>query len=122
MTMSWPGWMLRGLGSVAVLGAVLVGLTLTASAVGAEPREMAIIETRATLEEESDEGVNGALRKALEKALRGAAAMGLERVQVKGAYRGPGFVMVQILAISEGDESAMGEATELRPVRRIHPR
>jgi hypothetical protein len=122
MTMSWPGRMLRGLGSVAVLGAVLVGLTLAPSAVGAEPREMAIIETRATLEEDSEEGVNGALRKALEKAIRGAAAMGLERVQVKGAYRGPGFVMVQILAISEADESAMNDGRPFRPAGRIGTR
>jgi hypothetical protein len=122
MTMSWSGRMLRGLGSVAVLGAVLVGLTLAPSAVGAEPREMAIIETRATLEEDSEEGVNGALRKALEKAIRGAAAMGLERVQVKGAYRGPGFVMVQILAISEADESAMNDGRPFRPAGRIGTR
>jgi hypothetical protein len=120
---NWPGRMLRGLGSVTVLWAVLVGLVLTASPVGAEPREMAIIETRAPVEEDSDEGVNGALRRALEKAIRGAAAMGLDKVQIKGAYRGPGFVTVQILAISEADESAMMDGGKpFRPAGRIETR
>jgi len=119
---NWPGWVLRGLRSVTVLAAVLVGLVLTALPVGAEPREMAIIETRAPVEEDSDEGVNGALRRALEKAIRGAAAMGLDKVQIKGAYRGPGFVMVQILAISEADESAMNDGRPFRQAGRIGTR
>src|SRR4029453_3581191 len=119
---NWPGWLLRGLGSVTVLAAVLVGLVLTASPVWAEPREMAIIETRAPVEEDSDEGVNGALRKALEKAIRGAAAMGLAKGPIKGAHWGPGCATVQILAISEADESAMNDGRPFRPAGRTEAR
>ena len=47
-------------------------------------------------------GVNAALRKALERAIRGASAMGLEQVKINGAFRAPGFVVVQILATPTG--------------------
>jgi len=108
----------RGMGLGIVLGAAaFMGLgPLAPSPVWAEP-EMAIIETRAALEEESSDGVNAALRKALEKAIRGAAAMGLGQVRINGAYRGPSFVVVQILATTETGEGVtsgtprIGEAT-----------
>lgn len=113
---TWPR-AFRGMGLGAVLGAAaFMGLgPLASPPVWAEP-EMAIIETRANLEEESSDGVNAALRKALEKAIRGAAAMGLGQVRINGAYRGPSFVVIQILATpeTEGETSAgprVGEAT-----------
>jgi hypothetical protein len=74
----------------------------------AEPADMAVIETRAPLEDQSEGGINAALKKALEKAIRGAAAMGLGQVQVSGAYRGAGFVAVQVLATTP-DEAAWSD-------------
>jgi hypothetical protein len=79
------------------------------SSVWAEPNEMAVIETRASLEDESSDGINAALRKALEKAIRGAAAMGLGQARITGAYRGPSFVVIQILATSETEEGAKAD-------------
>ncbi len=99
----------RRMARVAMMGTVLVAAlgwtVLTASPAWAEPGEMAVIETRAPLEDQSDSGINAALKKALEKAIRGAAAMGLGQVQVSGAYRGAGFVAVQVLA-TVPDETA----------------
>lgn len=91
-----------------VLGAALGWTVLMAPSAWAEPGDMAVIETRAPLEDQSDSGINAALKKALEKAVRGAAAMGLGQVQVSGAYRGAGFVAVQVLATTP-DEAAWSD-------------
>jgi hypothetical protein len=88
-----------------VLGAALGWTALTAPPAWAEPGDMAVIETRAPLEDQSESAMNAALKKALEKAIRGAAAMGLGQVEVSGAYRGAGFVAVQVLATTP-DEAA----------------
>jgi hypothetical protein len=98
-------------GLAVVLGAAaLLALgPMAPSSVWAEPSEMAVIETRASLEDESSDGINAALRKALEKAIRGAAAMGLGQARITGAYRGPSFVVIQILATSETEEGAKAD-------------
>ena len=88
-----------------VLGVALGWAVLMAPSAWAEAGDMAVIETRAPLEDQSDSAINAALKKALEKAIRGAAAMGLGQVEVSGAYRGAGFVAVQVLATTP-DESA----------------
>lgn len=108
---SWRRHVYRALMVGTVLGAAL-GLTgLTARPAWAERGEMAMIETRAPLEDQTESGLNAALKKALEKAIRGAAAMGLGQVQVSGAYRGAGFVAVQVLATTP-DETADLDASE----------
>lgn len=110
---TWPrqGWDRVGLASV--LGAALMGVALMAPSVrAAETEEMAVIETRAAIEEDTEGGVNTALKKALERAIRGAAAMGLGQVQVKGAFRAPGYVVVQIVATTEGGATSRPPAPE----------
>jgi hypothetical protein len=87
----------------AALGTAFMAMLLMAPSVWADPGEMAVIETRAPLEDDSDDGINAALKKALERAIRGAAAMGLGSVQISGAYRGPSYVAVQILATVAGE-------------------
>jgi len=99
----------------AVLGAALMAMLLMAPSAWAAPTEMAMIETRAALESDSDDGINAALKKALERAVRGAAAMGLGTVQISGAYRGPGYVVVQILATVAGETEEPDGTPEPRP-------
>ncbi|HKZ06237.1 MAG TPA: hypothetical protein VJU81_12270 [Methylomirabilota bacterium] len=108
---TWPRQAWNTLRLATVLGAALMGVALVTPSVRAETadkvdtadkEEMAVIETRASIEEDSDGGVNAALKKALERAIRGASAMGLEQVQINGAFRAPGFVVVQILATPTG--------------------
>ena len=108
---TWPRRAFRAMGLGVVLGAAaFMGLgPLAPPPVWAGP-EMAIIETRANFEEESSDGVNAALRKALEKAIRGAAAMGLGQVRISDAYRGPSFVVIQILATTETEEGVTSGA------------
>jgi hypothetical protein len=110
---TWPRQVFRNVKMAAVLGAALMGILLVAPSVWAEPGEMAVIETRAPLEDDSDSGINAALKKALEKAIRGAAAMGLGQVQISGAYRGPSYVVVQILASTQAEEGAKSDGREL---------
>jgi hypothetical protein len=106
---TWPrqGWDTVRLATV--LGAALMGVALVAPSVRADTEEMAVIETRASIDEDTDGGVNAALRKALERAIRGAAAMGLEQVQINGAFRAPGYVVVQILATPSGRATSRGD-------------
>ena len=113
---TWPrqGW--ERVKWAAVLGAALMGVALMAPSARADTEEMAVIETRAAIEADSDDGVNAALRKALERAIRGAAAMGLGQVQVNGAFRAPGYVVVQILARPD-DGSTSGDESLRRPSR-----
>jgi hypothetical protein len=109
---NWPRQVYRAIVVATGLGAALMGMVLMAPSAWAEPGEMAVIETRAPLEDESDSGINAALKKALEKAIRGAAAMGLGQVQLSGAYRGPSYVVVQILATTPTEEGAQGDGPE----------
>ena len=59
---------------------------------------MAAIETVQALEDESDEAVDAAIERAVQAAVRGALAMGLPQVELRGARLLPGAVSVQILA------------------------
>jgi hypothetical protein len=108
---TWRKRMYRAVMVGTVLGAALGWTVLTAPPACAAPGEMAMIETRAPLTDQSDSGINAALKNALERAIRGAAAMGLGQVQVSGAYRGNGFVAVQVLATTP-DEAASGGPAE----------
>jgi len=85
--------------------ALLVVLMSTSPVVA----EMAMIETTATLNEHSNEGVKTAVVTAVEKAVRGAQAMGLSRVAVNGVRVLPRMVIVQILATDSATESAPDE-------------
>ena len=59
---------------------------------------MAAIETVQTVEDESDEGVRAAIERAVQAAVTGAVAMGLPRVELRGARILRGAVAVQIIA------------------------
>lgn len=100
---NWPRQGVREMTLAAVLGTALMAMLLMAPSVWAAPSDLAVIETRAALENDSDDGIDAALKRALEQAIRGAAAMGLGTVQLSGAYRGPGYVVVQILATVAGE-------------------
>jgi|RhiMetdeSRZDD1v2_1073273.scaffolds.fasta_scaffold46688_3 hypothetical protein len=112
---NWPRQGVRTMTLAAVLGAALMALLLMAPSAWAAPTEMAVIETRAVLESDSDDGIDAALKKALERAVRGAAAMGLGTVQISGAYRGPGYVVVQILATVAGETDESDGTAPPRP-------
>lgn len=112
---NWPRQGVRTMTLAAVLGAALMAMLLMAPSAWAAPTEMAVIETRAVLESDSDDGIDAALKKALERAVRGAAAMGLGTVQISGAYRGPGYVVVQILATVAGETDEPDGTTPPRP-------
>ncbi len=71
--------------------------------------EMAMIETTATLNEQSNEGVKTAVATAVETAVRGARAMGLSRVALNGVRVLPRMVIVQILATDSATQSAPDE-------------
>lgn len=112
---NWPRQGVRTMTLAAVLGAALMAMLLMAPSAWAAPTEMAVIETRAVLESDSDDGIDAALKKALERAVRGAAAMGLGTVQISGAYRGPGYVVVQILATVAGETDEPDGTAQPRP-------
>lgn len=113
---TWPRQGVRAMTMAAVLGTALMTMLFMAPSVWAAPSEMAVIETRAVLESDSDDGIDAALKKALEQAIRGAAAMGLGAVQISGAYRGPGYVVVQILATTPGEAEGSEGSTEPGPM------
>ena len=64
------------------------------------PGEMAAIEATAPLDDASpsDEAVKAAIAAAVQKAARGAIAMGLPWLHIQAAYVRPGYVGVQVLA------------------------
>ena len=72
---------------------------------------MAVIETVHALEDESDEAVEGAIQRAVQAAVRGALAMGLPRVELRGARVLRGAVSVQILARDAESGEAEHEST-----------
>ena len=112
---NWPRQDARTMTLTAILGTALMAMLGMAPPAWAAPSEMAMIETRAALDNDSDDGIDAALKKALERAIRGAAAMGLGTVQISGAYRGPGYVVVQILATVAGETEEPDGALEPRP-------
>lgn len=64
------------------------------------PTEIAAIEATAPLDDSSEEAVKAAIVIAVQKAARGALAMGLPWVHVQGAYVRPGYVGVQVVAMA----------------------
>jgi hypothetical protein len=67
------------------------------------PGEMAAIEATAPLDDPSpsEEAVKAAIAAAVQKAARGAVAMGLPWLHVQAAYVRPGYVGVQVLAVAK---------------------
>lgn len=114
---AWSRHAIRRRGGSILLGAVLMGVALMAPSAWAEPGALAVIETRAFLEEDSDAGINAALKNALDRAMRGAAAMGLSRVEVSGAYRGPDFVVIRILATTPTEDAARSDRPRIGEAR-----
>ncbi|HUM14758.1 MAG TPA: hypothetical protein VL086_03630 [Candidatus Nitrosotalea sp.] len=90
--------MKRRMTSFATAGAIAV--TLLPLWGGWRPADaaMAAIETVRALEDESDEAVRAAVERAVQAAVRGAVAMGLPLVELRGARVLPGMVTVQVLA------------------------
>jgi hypothetical protein len=87
----------------AVLGGLLAGvLVVLAPAPGVA--ELAVIETSAPLTERSDTAIKDAVWKAVERAVRGAMAMGLPRVELRGARVFDDMVTVEIVATDSDDE------------------
>jgi hypothetical protein len=99
----------RGIISLTAAGAAAATLLwgALAPAVGA----MAAIETVQPLENDSDEAVEQAIQRAVQAAVRGALAMGLPRVELRGARVLRGAVSVQILARDAESEGAEHEST-----------
>ncbi len=92
--------------------AVTVGL-LAFSTVAPAQAQGAAIETTAPLADKSEASINAALDSALESAVRGAAAMGLTRVEILSVYVGDSFVAVQVIAAAQqapGSEGTSGQA------------
>ena len=73
------------------------------------PSEMAAIEATAPLDDPapSEEAVKAAIAAAVQKAARGAIAMGLPWLHVQAAYVRPGYVGVQVLAVARPSDDAL---------------
>jgi phage baseplate assembly protein W len=61
------------------------------------------------LDDESDEAVRAAIERAVQAAVRGAVAMGLPRVELRGARGARGTVTVQVLALEAEPEGPQDE-------------
>ena len=99
-----PGWAACALAvSLLALSAAMPGHAAAA------PREMAAIEATAPLDDPSpsEEAVKAALAVAVEKAARGAIAMGLPWLHVQSAYVRPGYVGVQVLAVAKPSDDEL---------------
>lgn len=84
-------------GLLRILTAVLLVLAVAAP-VGAT---VVKIETAAPLADQSEKSLDAALTQAVEKSIRGAAAMGLSMVWLDQAFVLPGRVVVRMLATDE---------------------
>jgi hypothetical protein len=84
--------------------AVAVALLLLPTVAPAQAQGAAI-ETTAPLADKSEASINAALDSALESAVRGAAAMGLTRVEILSVYVGDSFVAVQVIAAAQPPDS-----------------
>ena len=71
----------------------LIGVTASPALAG-----MAAIETTAPLKDESEASVKAAVNQAVEQAMQGAKAMGLPKIELRGARVVPGAVTVLIIA------------------------
>lgn len=87
---------------------------LALSTAGPAHGQVAIIAVTAALPDASEESINSALDSALESAVRGAAAMGLPRVEIHSVYVGDGYVALQVLAASQSPDAADTEGTSQR--------
>jgi hypothetical protein len=94
---------------------MLLGATIAiALLAGTSPPALAgaaLIETTAPLADRSEMSVKAAVVTAIDRAVRGAAAMGFDRFQLRDARIAGDEVSVQILAIDEGP----GDGAEARP-------
>lgn len=101
----------------------LVGITLAiglvASAPGPTHAGGALIETTAPLADRSEESLKAAVVAAIDKAVRGAAAMGFVWVQLRDAQVSEDEVAIQILATDE--EPGPVEEVEPGPVPDVSP-
>ena len=68
------------------------------------PTDMATIEATAPLAEPSEAGVKAAIAHAVQKAARGALAMGFTWLHVQNAYVRPGYVGVQVVAMTRAPD------------------
>src|SRR5262245_58554728 len=89
--------------------AVLLMVLVSASPVVAA---MAVIETAMKLDEHSNDGVKAAVVTAVETAARGAKAMGLSQITVRGVRVVQEMVIVQVLATDGTPVSAPDEEME----------
>jgi len=76
----------------------LMALALVGVSAARTEAAMAAIETTAALEDQSDEGIRAAVERAVQSAVRGAVAMGMPHVELRGARVLRDSVIVQILA------------------------
>jgi hypothetical protein len=98
-----------------MLVAGTLGLGLLVCAAQAATAGGAVIETSAPLLERSDDGVRAAVVTAIEKAVRGAAAMGFAWVELRGAeISGGREVVVQIVATDEEPDEVTDRAPDAR--------
>ena len=79
-------------------------LTSTQAASAPAPTDMATIEATAPLVEPSEAGVKAAITHAVQKAARGALAMGFTWLHVQNAYVRPGYVGVQVVAMTRAPD------------------
>ena len=89
-----------------LLGATLAFGLLVCSAQPAALAGGALIETTAPLADHSQESVKAAVIAAIDKAVRGAAAMGFAWLQLREAQVSGDQVAIQILATDERPEDA----------------
>ena len=66
---NWPRQGVRMMTRAAVLGTALIAILVMAPSAWGAPTEMAMIETRAVLDNDSDDGIDAALKQALERAI-----------------------------------------------------
>ena len=94
---------------------VMIGATLALGLIAGAPRmaqaDSALIQTTAPLLDGSEGALKAAVVSAVEKAMRGASAMGFAWVQLKGAQVLGPDVVVQILATNDEPD----DVTEVDP-------
>jgi hypothetical protein len=96
------------------LGRVAVAVLLTLVVAAPAGATMVRIETAAALADQSDKSLDAALKQAVEKSIRGAAAMGLSVFWLDQAFVFQGRVVVRMLATDEDledqDDTGIGES------------
>jgi len=97
------------------LARVAVAVLLTLVVAAPAGATMVRIETAAALADQSEKSLDSALKQAMEKSIRGAAAMGLSMVWFDQAFVFQGRVVVRILATDEDvedeEDTGIGEST-----------